>query len=125
MLGQRQPDEKAASGVGPAYPSRHVLPQRGERAVSAHVVKRPEALDMRLPRAAATIRCNHLGHKRVCAAAHLRRATVNTALNNLLRAEQPSQAQAGRKRFGETAHAHNLATLPQSIETGRDSTLKR
>src|SRR5260370_9387158 len=66
-----------------------------------------------------------LCRERVRAPSHLHRPTIDTALDSVLRTEQPSKPQSGRKRFRETANAQHLLAMRQCIEAGRRCALKR
>src|SRR5260221_12192053 len=61
----------------------------------------------------------------VGATSHLHRPTIDAALNGVLRPEQPSKPQSGRKRFRETANTQYLLAMRQRIEAGRRCALNR
>src|SRR5947209_13924234 len=80
---------------------------------------------MPLPMAAATVLGNEMCRERVRSPSHLRRPTVNAALDGIFRTEQPSKPQSGRKRFREAANTKHLAAICQCIEAGRHCARER
>src|SRR5947209_20325224 len=80
---------------------------------------------MPLPISTPAVISNDVGGERVRAASHLCCSTVDTVLDDLLRTEQPSKSQTGRKRFRETTNAYRLLAIRQCIEAGRHCPLKR
>src|SRR4030088_1886169 len=81
--------------------------------------------DVCLQMSALTILSNDLCHERVRTTSHLRRPTVDAALDGVLCTKQPSQPQSRSKRFRETANAQHLLAIRQRIEAGRHCTFKR
>src|SRR5213080_5004886 len=68
---------------------------------------------------------NHMCDKGVRATSHLCRPTIDTVLDRLFRAHQPSQPQARRKRFRETPNTKYLLAIRECIKAGRQLSFKR